>query len=138
MWVLIIRSENGAVFGAGDTTTNTVSVTGGTVFVSDASTSPLVRFTDGTQTGVTTSRFYIADKTDINNVTGALKISINGVEQPAVVQADPDGIIADDAGTGAVIVLDDAVTLDVGDTIAFGFNGTTITLDTSDFDDTER
>ena len=44
----------------------------------------------GRRTGVTTSRFYIADKTDINNVTGALKISINGVEQPAVVQADAD------------------------------------------------
>ena len=33
-------TENGAVFGAGDTTTNTVSVTGGTVFVSDCQYEP--------------------------------------------------------------------------------------------------
>ena len=124
--------EAGTVSGLGDATTNTVSVTGGTVVVSSVSTSPLVRFTDATQTGVTTSRFYIADATGIDNTTGTLKISINGDEQAAVVQADAAGIIADDAGTGAVIVLNDAVTLDVDDTIAFGFNGTTITLDDID------
>ena len=97
---------------------NAITLDGDITF--DLSTEIGLGFFGGNQ--VTTNRILVGDITDIDN--GVLVNGVNGIPDGTQVNGVPQAL-----ATGGIITLSNDVTLQAGNTLGFGFNGTTVQTD---------